>query len=444
MNLASHRQREREMVKKGWLRLLLTILLLPGWLVPVNAQADQASSVRPGDDPAVRFSDVPAVRFSDLPAAHWAYEAVQSGVERGYITGFADGTFRPDAPVSVAEFLKMTFMTLTEVQEDGRIWWAEKYLDMIPEWFRGGWNAGTTSFGQGTPWYKNYVDTAKNLGIIHDEYDGRYHEPLTRERAAKIIANLDTPFRGQYQREYSMIAGTQLFKDFDQVDFYLQEYVGNVALRGIMVGSNGYFKPKSTITRAEAAKICLLLADDSLRTKVNVNLDGIPYSIVPNPGYGTMVYIFANDEMKRVYDEMYRRQKDYPGATDAYVGDLSYYENFALKEKGFRKIYFLDLINDPTVAIDFRIGFSENVYNISIATTEGRMERASKEIYHFLSLIFEKQNAGLVFNKLNSIVWAARKGNNEVFEDTFGGRQMVIVSYGDFISVGISAYNDKK
>ena len=422
-------------MKKGMARLLLIILLLPGWLVPVHAEAGRA--------PAGRDGGVPAVRFSDVPATHWAYEAIQTGVERGYIAGFADGTFRPDAPVSVAEFLKMAFMTLTEVQEDGRIWWAEKYLDMIPEWFRGHWNAGTTSFQQGSPWYINYVNTAKNLGIIHDEYDGRFHEPLTRERAAKMIANLDTPFRGQYQREYSMIAGAQLFKDFDKVDFYLQEYVGNVALRGIMIGSNGHFNPKSTITRAEAAKICLLLASDSLRAKVNVNLEGIPYSIVPNPGYGSMVYIFANDEMKRVYDEMYSRQKDYPGATDAYVGDISYYENAALKERGFKKIYFLDLINDPTVVIDFRMGFSDNVYNVSIATTEGRFERASKEVHHFLSLVFNKQNADLVFRQLNSIVVAAREGNNKTFKDTVESRQVVIVSHGDFVSMGVSAYRDK-
>jgi len=133
-----------------------------------------------------------------------------------------------------------------------------------------------------------------------------------------------------------MLAGTQLFKDFDQVDFYLQEYVGDVALRGIMIGSNGYFNPKGKITRAEAVKICLMLIDDLKRTKVNVNLDGVPYSIVPNPGYGEMVMIFANEEMKRVYDDMRKRQKNYPGSTSAEGGTLGYYENDDLNEEDFK------------------------------------------------------------------------------------------------------------
>ncbi len=419
-------------MKKGMARLLLIILLLPGWLVPVHAEAGRA--------PAGRDGGVPAVRFSDVPATHWAYEAIQTGVERGYIAGFADGTFRPDAPVSVAEFLKMAFMTLAEVQEDGRIWWAEKYLDMIPEWFRGHWNAGTTSFQQGSPWYINYVNTAKNLGIIHDEYDGRFHEPLTRERAAKMIANLDTPFRGQYQREYSMIAGAQLFKDFDKVDFYLQEYVGNVALRGIMIGSNGHFNPKSTITRAEAAKICLLLASDSLRAKVNVNLEGIPYSIVPNPGYGSMVYIFANDEMKRVYDEMYSRLVYYPGAADSDIATLSYFENENVMKESLRDFYYMD-IEKWKVSFDFSIGFSGNTYSLGIATSEGRFERASDELKHFLSLIF-KTSSSVVFDEIKSVVLNARSNLNKTVEKNIEGRQILIISHGASINVGISAYRE--
>jgi len=40
-----------------------------------------------------------------------------------------------------------------------------------------------------------------------------------------------------------------------------------------MIGNNGYFNPKGKITRAEAAKICVLLFDDVKRTEVNVKLE---------------------------------------------------------------------------------------------------------------------------------------------------------------------------
>lgn len=48
-----------------------------------------------------------AADFSDLASGHWAYDAVNKLVSEGTINGFTDGTFRPDATVSRAEFVKM-------------------------------------------------------------------------------------------------------------------------------------------------------------------------------------------------------------------------------------------------------------------------------------------------------------------------------------------------
>ena len=39
-------------------------------------------------------------RFSDLPETHWAYPAIESLASRGIISGFPDGTYRPDSPVT--------------------------------------------------------------------------------------------------------------------------------------------------------------------------------------------------------------------------------------------------------------------------------------------------------------------------------------------------------
>ena len=47
------------------------------------------------------------VAFSDFGADHWAYSYVSTLVGDGTINGFEDGTFRPEATVSRAEFVKM-------------------------------------------------------------------------------------------------------------------------------------------------------------------------------------------------------------------------------------------------------------------------------------------------------------------------------------------------
>ena len=408
--------------------LCLMFIVLAGLLLPASVASGQSAG-QPNK-----------TRFPDVPPTHWAYEAIQTGVERGYIKGFPDGTFRPNDPVTAAQFIKMALVSLTD-DSRGFVFWSEKYLSMVPEWYRIRLVQDTVNFEEGTPWYKNYIETAKNRGYIHSEFDGRFEEPITREQAAKFISNLDTTFRGQHMREYAMLAGAQLFKDFDRVDDYLKHFVGDVALRGIMIGYNGYFNPKGTITRAEAAKICLLLMEDSKRSKVNVNLEGVPYSIVPNPGYGTMVMIFANEEMKRVYDEMRSRLENYPGSADAEFGGMSYFENEQLKEESFRATYFMDVENWK-VLYDWSISYSGNVYSMSLATAKGRLERVSGEFKHFLSLIFENE-AESVYRLIESVILNARLGVNETVKQMVEGREIVIVSHGEAVRIGISAFRDK-
>ncbi|GAB2721398.1 peptidase S8 [Paenibacillus thermoaerophilus] len=44
-----------------------------------------------------------AVAFADVPAEHWAYGAIQALAARGWLQGYADGTFAPERPVTRAE-----------------------------------------------------------------------------------------------------------------------------------------------------------------------------------------------------------------------------------------------------------------------------------------------------------------------------------------------------
>ena len=42
--------------------------------------------------------------FTDLPAQHWARDYIEPMVEAGWLSGFRDGTFKPDAPMTRAQF----------------------------------------------------------------------------------------------------------------------------------------------------------------------------------------------------------------------------------------------------------------------------------------------------------------------------------------------------
>ncbi|MDY3619137.1 S-layer homology domain-containing protein [Agathobaculum sp.] len=45
--------------------------------------------------------------FSDVPATHWAYSAVQTALAQNWVGGYADGTFRPDDLITRAEAVTM-------------------------------------------------------------------------------------------------------------------------------------------------------------------------------------------------------------------------------------------------------------------------------------------------------------------------------------------------
>ena len=50
---------------------------------------------------------VQAASFKDLTTDHWAYKNIMDLSSEGVINGYSDGTFRPEAQVTRAEFVKL-------------------------------------------------------------------------------------------------------------------------------------------------------------------------------------------------------------------------------------------------------------------------------------------------------------------------------------------------
>ena len=46
--------------------------------------------------------------FKDVPATHWALKYINSAYARGWVTGYEDGTFRPDRYITRAEVVTVT------------------------------------------------------------------------------------------------------------------------------------------------------------------------------------------------------------------------------------------------------------------------------------------------------------------------------------------------
>lgn len=76
--------------------------------------------------------DMPGAAFSDIEG-HWAQPSIVRAVCAGFVSGYADGTFQPDRAVTRAEFTVMLAKAL-KLREGGETTFRDE--DAIPAWAR--------------------------------------------------------------------------------------------------------------------------------------------------------------------------------------------------------------------------------------------------------------------------------------------------------------------
>jgi len=160
--------------------------------------------------------------FTDI-SGHWAEKNILSLEKRGVVSSAEK--YRPDDSVSRAE------LVILVIRAKG----------ITPKPYKG-------SFGdvKSTDWYADYVETALNAGIIAKADKFRPLDYVTREEAAKILADVNG-------LSTDTVAD---FKDMDKVSPWALKYVNAVYAHGIFKGdTNKCFNPLSQLSRAEAAAI---------------------------------------------------------------------------------------------------------------------------------------------------------------------------------------------
>src|SRR5665648_879103 len=164
-----------------------------------------------------------AVTISDI-SDHWAKATIQDWVDKEYINGYEDSTFKPDNNITRAEF-----MTLANKAFDYTTTTAITYIDV-----------------EADAWYAGEVAKAKAAGYIEGYPDGtmKPESTISREEAATIIMKID-----------------ELTADADAANSYTdaakliwsKEAVGAVKTAEIMMGyPDGSFGPQNMIKRGEA------------------------------------------------------------------------------------------------------------------------------------------------------------------------------------------------
>lgn len=146
-----------------------------------------------------------------------------------YITGYSDGTFKPDAAIARCE--AAAIMARVSNDYDPSITYPVTFSDVPAK-----------------AWYRNYLGYCVSAGIITGYSDGTF----------KPMSNID---RGEFSAMAARFLGLEKkdkasgFKDVP-ASYWAEGYIFQLSQRGIINGDGkGNFMPTSPISRAEVVKI---------------------------------------------------------------------------------------------------------------------------------------------------------------------------------------------
>lgn len=172
--------------------------------------------------------------FTDM-ANHWANDAVKRLVTKGVISGFPDGSFRPEQAVTRAEFIKLLTLAFNiTVTSD------VKFSDVSEN-----------------DWYAPYIKNGYAAGIIKGDDLGRFlpNSPITREDACVMLYRY-----ARINSDLDMIEFA--FNDKDDISEYAKDSVLFLYNEKVINGvTPKTFVPKAMTTRAQAATLISRMID---------------------------------------------------------------------------------------------------------------------------------------------------------------------------------------
>jgi len=172
--------------------------------------------------------------FSDVKVSDWYYTYLLDLKNKGIISGYEDGSFKPSNTVTREEFVKMIISAAGIELSTAN----EGFADVFAN-----------------DWFAEYVYTAKENGIVNgiDENNFGTGRPVSRQDMSVIICNvLDT----------KTSADKETFKDDGKIASYAKNAVYTMKALGVLNGyEDGTFNPSGNLTRAEAVKVISLVLE---------------------------------------------------------------------------------------------------------------------------------------------------------------------------------------
>ena len=168
------------------------------------------------------------INFNDVSQDYWAYSQIQGFVEKGYIEGYGDNTFRPQEPIKRNEFVKIFNKVFGLTNKSGIVFDDTK-----------------------DNWAKDEIDIAVTNGVAQGIGANKFEpeEYITREAAVKMLAN----YMKIEDKNHDKI---KRFPDYNEIsDWARDAFEGNFEKGYIQGTDEGKLAPNNNITRAEVVTL---------------------------------------------------------------------------------------------------------------------------------------------------------------------------------------------
>lgn len=212
--------------------IFLSLAVRRGFPPPPNGNVPTPNptwSLPPVPSPTARACQI---AFSDVPYNQWAYGYIRQLACEGIVSGYGDGTFRPDESTTRAQLVKMLVLS------------------------RRGWglvNPERPTFTDVPPTHTfyRYIETAASHHLISGYGDGTFRPDnyVTRAQVAKMLV---------LALDWTSSGATVRLCDVDSTH-WAWPYVQLAVQHGLYSGyGDGCFRPDQLATRAQLAKVLSL------------------------------------------------------------------------------------------------------------------------------------------------------------------------------------------
>lgn len=204
-------------------------------------------------------SAVFAAGFTDMLNSkgepHWSTPHVNDIVQKGLVSGYADGTYRPNNPVSRVEAI--VFMSRLHPQDKVKTvyeanktkWQAKLDANKIPDYARAAIVFALENNWFGEAYLKEFINTSNNA----------QKAALRYEFCVYLVRSMD------WESQKSNAAVVK-YTDTAKIVSQAIPYIELLGRKGV-IGTTGDFNPNNAVTRGETAKMISISYPDSARAK---------------------------------------------------------------------------------------------------------------------------------------------------------------------------------